>query len=93
MKSNDPNKFKVYAWLCVLFFAPLVIFILSAWLFLPLKLATTVIGFVGLIVIIAGPIWAMQLERRLRAHFMPKKKRDYEAVLKLLDENEDTSHP
>lgn len=88
MKKNDQNKFKVYIWLSILFFVPLILFIVAAWLFLPLKIATTVIGFVGLVVIVAGPIWAMQLEQKLRERFMPQKKRDYSAVLKLLDEDD-----
>jgi len=88
MKKQKSNDFKVYFFLSCIFFIPLILFIVGVWLFLPQKIATTVIGFVGFVIIVAGPFWAMQLEKRLRDFFSPRKKKDDSAVINLFEESE-----
>jgi sugar phosphate permease len=86
--KKKKNNFKIYGILTILFFGPLVLFILAAWYFLPAKFASTAVGFVGLLFIVGGPLWAMQLEKKLRDRFEAKPKRDYSDVYKILDEDE-----
>jgi len=76
MEKEKKNDFLIYTLLTCIFFIPLGVFIFCTWFFLPQKIATTVIGFVGLIVIVGGPFWAMQAEQKLRNRFSSKSEND-----------------
>jgi hypothetical protein len=73
MEKQKKKEFFVYLLLTCIFFVPIIVFIFCVWFFFPLKIATTVIGFVGLVVIVGGPFWAMQMEQKLRKRFLSDK--------------------
>lgn len=74
----------------VIFFGPASLFVFCAVYFLPKQAAVMCVGLAGFVMIVAGPFWAMSLERRLMDRYMPKKREpiDRKKVEEFLKNNE-----
>jgi len=85
------TKTKLYLLMLFIFFGPLFLFVAATYLLLPQKAAVMIIGLVGFVMIVAGPFWAMGLERRLRDKYMSKPKQglDSEKLRQFLAEDEE----
>ncbi len=69
------SKIKLYSLMLLIFFGPLILFVAASYFLLPQKVAVMVVGLAGFVIIVAGPFWAMSLERRLRDRYMPQPKK------------------
>ena len=84
------KKITLYSIMSALFFVPLAVFVVVVMVFVPRKYGVMVIGLAGFVLLVAGPFWALRLEKYLRDRYMrpEKKKIDYEDIKKMFDPEE-----
>ncbi len=71
----DKENLFIYGVIILIFLVSIGLFILCIALFLPPRVASMIVGLAGFTVLVAGPFWAMMLEKKLRDKFQKTRKK------------------